>query len=111
MRVACVVMQRDETLCLHPWLAYHGYLFGYDNLFVIDHGSDDRGVRETLRLFETLGVHMQRLPASADYTQKGAASPAPSWPCRHVWSMRIFITSLTPSRSKWRVKSCCRSLM
>lgn len=71
MRVACVVMQRNETLCLHPWLAYHGYLFGHDNLFVIDHGSDNRVVRETLAMFERLGVHVRRLPASADYTQKG----------------------------------------
>jgi hypothetical protein len=64
-------MQRNETLCLHPWLAYHGYLFGYDNLFVIDHGSDNRAVRDTLAMFEVLSVHVRRLPASADYTQKG----------------------------------------
>ncbi len=72
MRVACVMMQRNEELCLHPWLAYHGYLFGFDNLFVIDHGSDLSTVKTTLTLFERFGVHVLRLPASANYADKGA---------------------------------------
>jgi hypothetical protein len=50
MRVACVVMQRNETDCLEPWLRYHGYLFGYKNLFVIDHGSELPAVRQILAL-------------------------------------------------------------
>ena len=72
MRVACVMMQRNEELCLHPWLAYHGYLFGFDNLFVLDHGSDLSTVKTTLTLFERFGVHVLRLPASANYAEKGA---------------------------------------
>ena len=72
MRVACVMMQRNEELCLHPWLAYHGYLFGFDNLFVLDHGSDLSTVKTTLALFERFGVHVLRLPASANYAEKGA---------------------------------------
>ena len=32
MQVACVVMQRNETLCLHPWLAYHGFLFDWSRI-------------------------------------------------------------------------------
>jgi hypothetical protein len=64
-------MQRNEDLCLHPWLAWHGHLFGYENLYVLDHGSDDPCVRETLRLFQALGVNIHPLPAQADYRLKG----------------------------------------
>jgi len=71
MRVACVLMQRNEDLCLHPWFAWHGYLFGFENLFVLDHGSDDITVQETLKRFEALGAHVTRLPAAADYREKG----------------------------------------
>ena len=66
------MMQRNEELCLHPWLAYHGYLFGFDNLFVLDHGSDLSTVKSTLALFERFGAHVLRLPASANYAEKGA---------------------------------------
>ena len=38
-RVACVMMQKDEVHLLEPWLAYHGYLFGFENLYVLDNGS------------------------------------------------------------------------
>ena len=71
MRVACVLMQRNEDLCLHPWLAWHGHLFGYESLYVLDHGSDDPCVLETLKLFGALGVNVHPLPANADYRPKG----------------------------------------
>jgi hypothetical protein len=71
MRVACVMMQRNEDLCLRPWLLWHGNLFGYENLYVIDHGSDDAGVLESLVQAEKWGVHVLRLPAGADFLRKG----------------------------------------
>jgi hypothetical protein len=71
MRVACVMMQRNEEDCLEPWLRFHGYLFGYFNLFVIDHGSDDPAVLEILARYQRLGVHVFRLPAEADFRRKG----------------------------------------
>ncbi len=71
MRVACVMMQRNEINALGPWLRYHGHLFGPSNLYVIDHGSEDSGVVATLANAEAAGVHILRLPASADYRTKG----------------------------------------
>jgi hypothetical protein len=71
MRVACVMMQRNEEDCLDPWLRYHGYLFGYDNLFVLDHGSTSLAVLRTLERYRRLGVHVSALPADADYRLKG----------------------------------------
>jgi hypothetical protein len=70
MRVACVMMQRNEDLCLQPWLVWHGHLFGFENLYIIDHGSEDRSVQEILSRFEALGVHIMRMPATADYRRK-----------------------------------------
>jgi hypothetical protein len=71
MKIACVVMQRNEDLCLEPWLIYHEHLFGHENLFILDHHSDHAGVRETLSRFAARGGHLLSLPATADYRQKG----------------------------------------
>lgn len=40
MLTACVMMQRNEVNALEPWTKYHAVLFGLENLYVIDHGSD-----------------------------------------------------------------------
>jgi hypothetical protein len=71
VKIACVLMQRNEDVCLQPWLRYHGALFGDENLFVLDHHSDDAGVLETLAAAAVRGVHVMRLAAGADYRQKG----------------------------------------
>jgi len=71
-KIACVMMQKDETYLLRPWLAYHGYLFGFDNLFVIDNGSTDPAVRATLDEFGGKGVTIDRgHPTREDYLVKG----------------------------------------
>jgi hypothetical protein len=44
MRVACVIMQRREAGGLEPWPRYHGCLFGYSGLFVMEPLSDDPAV-------------------------------------------------------------------
>lgn len=64
-------MQRNEDVCLDPWLIWHGHLFGYENLFVVDHGSDHPAVLECLLRAEARGTHVVRLPAAADYRLKG----------------------------------------
>jgi len=71
MKIACVMMQRNEDLCLAPWLRYHGALFGHKNLFVLDHGSDHETVLHELNAAADQGVHVMRLPNTADYRQKG----------------------------------------
>lgn len=52
-------MQRDETLLLEPWLRYHGCLFGFENLVVLDNGSTSRDVVATLRRAECAGVDVR----------------------------------------------------
>lgn len=71
-KVACVMMQRDETEVLEPWLAYHGHLFGLENLSVIDHGSKSPKVREILGRYERKGVFVDRSHVHPkDYARKG----------------------------------------
>lgn len=71
-KIACVMMQKDETYLLRPWLAYHGYLFGFENLFVIDNGSTDPAVLATLDEFSGKGVNINREhPTREDYLSKG----------------------------------------
>lgn len=71
MKIGCVMMQKDEVNALEPWLLYHAHLFGLNNLCVIDHGSTHPKVIEALNWYEEDGLNVVRLPASADYKQKG----------------------------------------
>ncbi len=72
-RVACVMMQKDESHVLEPWLAYHGYLFGFENLYVLDNGSSRPDVLLTLARYAGKGVHVDFSPSRRDhYLHKGA---------------------------------------
>lgn len=57
-RVACTLMQKNEALLIEPWLIYHGYMFGFENLYVWDNGSTNNSVIETLQRFESAGVNV-----------------------------------------------------
>jgi tetratricopeptide (TPR) repeat protein len=71
-RVACIMMQKDEELLLEPWLAYHGYLFGFENLIVYDNGSTLESVADVLRRYEAAGVVVIRDKDSPDdFINKG----------------------------------------
>jgi predicted SAM-dependent methyltransferase len=70
-QVACIMMQKDERFLLKPWLAYHAYLFGFENVFVFDNGSELAEVRNTLAEYESKGVTIYRNHASReDYRAK-----------------------------------------
>jgi hypothetical protein len=72
-RVACVMMQKDEVHLLEPWLSYHGYLFGYENLYVLDNGSTRPEVLLTLARYAGKGVNVDYSPSRRDhYLNKGA---------------------------------------
>jgi hypothetical protein len=63
-RIACLMMQKDEEILLRPWLLYHGYLFGFENLYVFDFGSSSKAVLATLAEFASLGVNIDFTPAA-----------------------------------------------
>lgn len=60
-------MVKDECDIVREWIEYHGYLFGFDNLFIIDNMSTD-GTFEIMKQFIDKGVHIYR---ENDYLQKG----------------------------------------
>lgn len=70
IRVGCVMMERNEANALEPWLRYHAQLFGLENLYVIDHGSEHPGVIATLAAYEARGLNVFRLPAQVDFRDK-----------------------------------------
>ena len=58
MRIACVMMQKNETILLDPWIRYHADLVGHGNLFIFDNGSTSRSVVRTLRQAQLKGVNV-----------------------------------------------------
>ena len=71
MHLAAVTMQKNEDQCLMPWAKYHGYLFGFENILILDHGSTSRRTVTNLEILQSLGVHVERLPATAELKDKG----------------------------------------
>lgn len=68
----CVMMQRDETLLLDAWFRHYGYLFGFENLVVLDNGSVEPSVLATLDTYEKAGVRVFRgLGKAKDFEAKG----------------------------------------
>jgi len=57
-RVACFMMQKNEQNLLDLWLRYHSHVFGADNLFVLDNGSNIPAVKQRLRQAEADGVNV-----------------------------------------------------
>jgi len=71
-KVACIVMQKDEKHLLRSWIAYHGYLFGFENIFVFDNGSEDPETWDILFHYKKVGVNIYWEHSSPDdYRQKG----------------------------------------
>jgi hypothetical protein len=71
-RVACTVMLKDERAHVGPFLAYHSYLFGASNIFVVDNGSSDPEVLRQLAEFKERGGHVDNSHAGeASFLRKG----------------------------------------
>lgn len=60
-------MVKDECDIIRDWITYHGYLFGYENLFIVDNISTD-GTFEIINEFADKGVHIFK---ETDYKKKG----------------------------------------
>lgn len=69
-RVGCIMMQKNETDLLQPWVDYHAYLFGKENLFVFDNGSDDPENQVQLVDLESSGLSVDR-SYPRDFERKG----------------------------------------
>ena len=61
-------MVKGEVDIVEDWVLYHGHLFGFRNLYVIDNMSLDGTYESLLMLKNKYGINVTRLP---DYTKKG----------------------------------------
>lgn len=65
-------MQKNERRLLEPWIVYHSWLFGLENLFVFDNGSVDPVVIEILEHYRARGLNVDySFHTRADYEGKG----------------------------------------
>jgi Glycosyl transferase family 2 len=72
MKIACLMMQKNEDLLLEPWILYHARLFGIRNLFVFDNGSAPGVASDVLTRYEKLGLNVNRAFNTAnDFDRKG----------------------------------------
>ncbi len=91
-RVRCITMQKDEGLLLDAWLRYYGYLFGFENIEVLDNGSRDRLTRSVLEQFEAAGVTVHRqYDAIEHFEAKGAivAGIIQGWDASHEYDFAV----------------------
>lgn len=58
MKIAILCMQKNEGDLLQNWIAYHESLFGSENIFIFDNGSDDISTIEVLRNASSRGVNV-----------------------------------------------------
>jgi len=67
MQIKLFTMVKNEVDIVVDWVFYHGSIFGYSNLYIIDNYSED-GTYEKLSKLKPLGINLNR---KADYTKKG----------------------------------------
>jgi hypothetical protein len=51
-------MNKNEKLLLEPWIIYYGNLFSFDNICIIDNGSNDTDVLKTLDKYSHMGTRV-----------------------------------------------------
>jgi hypothetical protein len=66
--VKIFTMVKGENDIVKDWVMYHGNLFGYTNLYVIDNMSRDGTYESLVELKNQYGIHIYR---SNDYKKKG----------------------------------------
>ena len=66
--VKVFTMVKCEVDIVRDWVLYHGHLFGFNNLHVIDNLSLDGTYEELLQLEKDYAIHVYQLP---DYKKKG----------------------------------------
>jgi hypothetical protein len=67
VKIKIFCMQKDEDDILEDWIRYHSYLFGIDNLYIVDNYSGQFSL-EILRKYEKRGLYWIQKP---DYSKKG----------------------------------------
>lgn len=67
MIVKIFTMVKDEEDIIEYWIKYHGKMFGFDNIYIVDNMSTD-GTYEKIVQYKNHGIHIYR---EEDYKKKG----------------------------------------
>jgi hypothetical protein len=60
LRIALIMMQKNEAVLLDPWLRYHEAMISAQSIFVLDNGSSDPQTLAILKAAECRGVSVNR---------------------------------------------------
>lgn len=67
MSIKLFTMVKNENDIIEYWIKYHGKLFGYSNLYIVDNMSND-GTYEIIEFYQNYGVNIFR---EKNYKEKG----------------------------------------
>ena len=67
VKISICTMVKNEDDIINHWIEYHGNIFGYENLYIIDNYSDD-STYEICKEYLAKGIHLSR---ESDYSKKG----------------------------------------
>lgn len=68
MKVIMATMVKDEVDIVEHWIKYHGKLFGYENLFIVDNMSSDGTHTLCKKYRDKYGLKLKKHP---NYLEKG----------------------------------------
>jgi hypothetical protein len=67
IKITIATMVKNEDDIIREWIEYHGNIFGYKNLYIIDNFSTDN-TYELCKEYISLGIHLSQ---ELDYNKKG----------------------------------------
>jgi glycosyltransferase involved in cell wall biosynthesis len=67
VKITICTMVKNEDDVVRQWIEYHGKIFGYENLYIVDNFSDD-STYEICKEYLAKGIHLFR---GVDYSSKG----------------------------------------
>ena len=68
MKIIVATMVKDEADITDHWINYHGNIFGYKNIYIVDNMSSDGTYELCLRYKKKFGIHLKR---HDNYLEKG----------------------------------------
>jgi len=60
IKIALIMMQKNESLLLEPWIRYHADLICTSSIFIYDNGSTDAQTLKILATAENMGLKINR---------------------------------------------------
>ncbi len=72
MKCSILTMNKNEKLLLEPWIIYYGNLFSFNNICIVDNGSNDTDVLKTLDKYSQMGTRViYYFNRPEDFSNKG----------------------------------------